>query len=306
MGKVNLAVKVGRLELKNPVLVASGTFGYGEEYAQLVDLNRLGGIVVKGLSLEPKIGNPPPRLVETSCGLINAIGLENIGVERFIKEKLPFLRQFETKIIVNIFGYSFKDYAGLAAKLTAAGVNALEVNISCPNIKEGGKFFGTDPTSAAAVTKAVCKETDLPVFVKLTPQVTDIVEIAQAVIEAGADGVSMINTFPAMAVDIHTRRPKLGNITGGLSGPCLKPIALKMIWEVVRSLHIPVMGIGGIMSAADALEYLIVGAQAVQVGTANFVNPRTALEVIDGIEDYLRLHHFKDIKSIIGSVLIPK
>lgn len=303
MGKINLATRVGRLELQTPVMVASGTFGYGEEYAQLIDLNRLGGIVVKGLSLKPKVGNPPPRLAEVPCGLLNAIGLENIGVERFIQEKLPFLKRFKTKVIVNIFGYSPEEYAQLAAKLTPVGVDALEVNISCPNIKEGGKSFGTDPKAAATITRAVCENTTLPVFVKLTPQVTDIVEIARAVMEAGADGVSMINSFPAMAVDVHTRRPKLGHITGGLSGPCLKPIALKMVWDVVRNLNIPVIGIGGITSASDALEYLIVGAKAIQIGAANFVNPSTALEVIEGIENYLKQHHLKDIKEIIGSLI---
>jgi len=306
MGEINLAIRVGRLELKNPVLVASGTFGYGEEYAQLLDLNLLGGIVVKGLSLKPKVGNPPPRLAEMPCGLLNAIGLENIGVEKFIREKIPFLKEFETKIIVNIFGYSPEDYAQLAAKLTPVGVDALEVNISCPNIKEGGKAFGTNPKAAAIVTRAVCENTNLPVFVKLTPQVTDIVEIAQAVMEVGADGVSMINSFPAMAIDVHTRRPKLGNITGGLSGPCLKPIALKMVWDVVKNLNIPVIGIGGIASASDALEYLIVGARAIQIGCANFINPRIALEVIAGIQAYLKQHNFKDVEEIIGSLLLPK
>ncbi len=302
MGEVNLQVKLGRLVLQNPVMVASGTFGYGEEYTQLVDLNQLGGIVVKGLSLKPKVGNPPPRLVEVPCGLINAIGLENIGVERFIKEKLPFLKQFKAKIIVNIFGYSPEEYAQLAEILSPTGIDAIEVNISCPNIKEGGRLFGTDPQTAALITKSVCEHTHLPVFVKLSPQVTDIVAIAKAVMEAGADGVSMINTIPAMAVDIHTRRPKLGNVTGGLSGPCLKPIALKLVWEVVKALDIPVIGIGGITCAEDALEFLITGAKAIQIGTANFVNPQTAIEVIAGIRHYLEDCQLKDIHELIGSL----
>jgi dihydroorotate dehydrogenase (NAD+) catalytic subunit len=302
MGEVNLQVKIGRLVLENPVMVASGTFGYGEEYSQLVDLNQLGAIIVKGLSLKPKIGNPPPRLVETPCGLINAIGLENIGVERFIKEKLPFLKQFKTKIVVNIFGYCPDEYAQLAEILSPTGIDAIEVNISCPNIKEGGRFFGTDPEMAALITKCVCEHTHLPVIVKLSPQVTDIVAIAKAVMEAGADGVSMINTIPAMAVDIYTRRPKLGNITGGLSGPCLKPIALKLVWEVVRSLPIPVIGIGGITCAEDALEFLITGAKAIQIGTANFINPQIAIEVITAIKHYLKKHQLKDINELIGSL----
>ncbi|CAD7783554.1 MAG: Dihydroorotate dehydrogenase B (NAD(+)), catalytic subunit [Candidatus Methanoperedenaceae archaeon GB37] len=302
MGKINLGVKVGRLELKNPVLVASGTFGYGEEYAPLIDLNQLGGIVVKGTSLKPKIGNPPPRLAEVSCGLLNAIGLENIGVEQFIQEKLPFLKKFDTKIIVNIFGFSIDEYAALAEILDTTGIDALEVNVSCPNIKTGGEVFATDPKMVAQITQAVCQRTHLPVFVKLSPQVTDIVAIAKAAMDAGADGVSLINSFPAMGVDVFTRKPKLGNITGGLSGPCLKPIALKMVWDIVRNLNIPVIGIGGITNFEDALEYLIVGAKAIQIGSANFLNPQVSIEVIKGIKAYLERHEIKDINMIIGSL----
>ncbi|HEC68229.1 MAG TPA: dihydroorotate dehydrogenase [Candidatus Desulfofervidus auxilii] len=299
---MNLGVKVGRLELKNPVLVASGTFGYGEEYAPLIDLNQLGGIVVKGTSLKPKIGNPPPRLAEVSCGLLNAIGLENIGVEQFIQEKLPFLKKFDTKIIVNIFGFSIDEYAALAEILDTTGIDALEVNVSCPNIKTGGEVFATDPKMVAQITQAVCQRTHLPVFVKLSPQVTDIVAIAKAAMDAGADGVSLINSFPAMGVDVFTRKPKLGNITGGLSGPCLKPIALKMVWDIVRNLNIPVIGIGGITNFEDALEYLIVGAKAIQIGSANFLNPQVSIEVIKGIKAYLERHEIKDINMIIGSL----
>ena len=302
MGKINLGVKVGRLELKNPVLVASGTFGYGEEYAPLIDLNQLGGIVVKSTSLKPKIGNPPPRLAEVSCGLLNAIGLENIGVEQFIQEKLPFLKKFDTKIIVNIFGFSIDEYAALAEILDTTGIDALEVNVSCPNIKTGGEVFATDPKMVAQITQAVCQRTHLPVFVKLSPQVTDIVAIAKAAMDAGADGVSLINSFPAMGVDVFTRKPKLGNITGGLSGPCLKPIALKMVWDIVRNLNIPVIGIGGITNFEDALEYLIVGAKAIQIGSANFLNPQVSIEVIKGIKAYLERHEIKDINMIIGSL----
>ncbi|MCD6214215.1 MAG: dihydroorotate dehydrogenase [Candidatus Desulfofervidus sp.] len=299
---MNLAVKVGRLKLKNPVLVASGPFGYGEEYAPLIDLNQLGGIVVKGTSLKPKIGNPPPRLVEVPCGLLNAIGLENIGVEQFVEKKLPFLKQFDTKIMVNIFGFSIDEYAALAERLDTTGIDALEVNVSCPNIKTGGKAFGIDPKMVAQITQVVCQRTHLPVFIKLSPQVTDIVTIAKAAMDAGADGVSLINSFPAMAIDIYSGKPKLGNITGGLSGPCLKPIALKMVWDIVRNLNIPVMGIGGITNFEDALEYLIVGAKAVQIGSANFLNPQVSIEVINGIKAYLDKQGVNDINMIIGSL----
>jgi len=300
---MDLEVEIGRLKLKNPVLVASGTFGYGREYAPFLDLNILGGIVVKGISLKERSGNPPPRLVEVPCGLINAIGLENVGIERFLKEKLPFLKTIDTKIIVNIFGDSIEEYALLAEKLEKSGVDALELNISCPNIKDG-LVFGKDKRLAAKVTKAVRNVTDLPIIVKLTPEVTDIVAIAREVINSGADGVSLINTFPAMAVDVNTRRPRLSNITGGLSGPCLKPISLKMVWDIVRTLNIPTVGIGGIFTAQDALEYLIVGAKAVQIGTANFINPKVSVEVLEGIKSYLKDNGFKDINDVIGSLIV--
>lgn len=299
----NLEVNIGRLRLKNPVLVASGTFGYGKEYTPFLDLNILGGIVVKGTSLKEMAGNLPPRLVEVPCGLINAIGLENVGIERFLEEKLPFLKTIGTKIIVNIFGNSIDEYVLLATKLDKSGVDALELNISCPNIKDG-IIFGTNKKLAAEVTKQVCNATHLPVIVKLTPQVTDIVAIAKKVMGAGADGVSLINTFPAMAVDVNTRRPKLSNITGGLSGPCLKPISLKMVWDIVRTLNIPVIGIGGICTAQDALEYLILGAKAIQIGTANFINPKVSVEVLEGIKAYLKTHRFKDINEVIGSLVL--
>ena len=300
---MDLEVEIGRLKLKNPVLVASGTFGYGREYAPFLDLNILGGIVVKGISLKERSGNPPPRLVEIPCGLINAIGLENVGIERFLKEKLPFLKTIDTKIIVNIFGDSIDEYALLAEKLEKSGVDALELNISCPNIKDG-LVFGKDKRLAAKVTKAVRNVTDLPIIVKLTPEVTDIVAIAREVINCGADCVSLINTFPAMAVDVNTRRPRLSNITGGLSGPCLKPISLKMVWDIVRTLNIPTVGIGGIFTAQDALEYLIVGAKAVQIGTANFINPKVSVEVLEGIKSYLKDNGFKDINDVIGSLIV--
>lgn len=299
----DLSVRIGLLSLQNPVLTASGTFGYGQEYADLVDLDRLGGIIVKGLSLKPRPGNMPPRTVETPCGLLNAIGLQNVGVENFIADKLPFLRNLSVPVIVNILGQDIKEYQKLAERLSSVeGVAALEVNISCPNVKTGGVVFGTDYKAAARVTKAVRAAAGLPVMVKLSPNVTDIVSIARAVEEAGADAVSLINTLTGMAIDAETRRPRLGNVLGGLSGPAIKPIALRMVWQVAGAVKIPVIGCGGIMTAADALEFLIAGACAVQVGTANFVNPRAAMEIISGIEEYLIRHGFKKIKTVVGSL----
>ena len=299
----NLTVDIGGLKLKNPVMTASGTFGYGEEYAPYLDLNQIGAIVVKGLSLEPRMGNPPPRIMETPCGMLNAVGLQNIGVQAFIATKLPFLRQFETPVIVNIYAESVDEFPLLAQKLSEAqGVHALEVNISCPNVKKGGIAFGTDPEMAAEVTRRVKDATDLPVIVKLTPNVTDIAIIAQSVEAAGADAVSLINTITGMSVDVDKRMPHLWNVTGGLSGPAIKPVALRMVWQVVNRVSIPVIGLGGIMTAEDALEYLIVGARAVQVGTANFVNPRTIPDIVEGIEKYLRKHQMTHIHELIGSL----
>jgi len=298
-----LAVDLCGMLLKNPVMTASGTFGYGEEYAPFCDLNRLGAIVVKGLSLEPRPGNPPPRIMETRCGMLNAVGLQNIGVRAFIAEKLPFLRQFNVTVIANIFGETIDEYRRVTEILTrAAGVHAIEVNISCPNVKKGGVAFGAYPDAAAAVTEIVRGETDLPVIVKLTPNVTDIAEIARAVESAGADAVSLINTLTGMSVDIERRRPHLANVTGGLSGPAVKPVALRMVWQAVRSVKIPVIGIGGISTAADALEFLITGASAVQIGTANFIHPAATMEIIDGIEDYMIRHRIGRMKDLIGSL----
>jgi len=298
----NMAVKLGRLKLKNPVMTASGTFGYGEEYSGYIDLNKLGAIVVKGLSLKPRLGNPPPRIMETTGGMLNAVGLQNIGVDAFIEEKLPFLRKYDVSVIANIYGETFDEFKGVAKKLNLAkGVHALEVNISCPNVKKGGVSFGTDPKIAARVTRVVKDETSLPVIVKLTPNVTDIAAIAEAVEKAGADAVSLINTLTGMSVDLKTRKPHLKNITGGLSGPAIKPVALRMVWQVVRRVSVPVIGIGGIMTAEDALEFLIVGAKAVQIGTANFINPLITMEVIEGIENYLSANKIKDINEVIGT-----
>jgi dihydroorotate dehydrogenase (NAD+) catalytic subunit len=299
----NLTVDIGGLKLRNPVMTASGTFGYGEEYAPYLDLNQLGAIVVKGLSLEPRTGNPPPRIMETPCGMINAVGLQNVGVRAFIRDKLPFLRQFDTPLIANIYAESVDEFTVLAGILSEAqGVHALEVNISCPNVKKGGIAFGTDPEMAAEVTRRVKDATDLPVIVKLTPNVTDIAIIAQSVEAAGANAVSLINTITGMSVDVDKRMPHLKNITGGLSGPAIKPVALRMVWQVVNRISIPVIGLGGIMTAEDALEYLIVGARAVQVGTANFVNPQVIPEIVEGIVKYLEKHEMACIDELIGSL----
>ena len=297
-----MSVKIGKLKLKNPVMTASGTFGYGEEYADYVDLNKLGAIVVKGLSLKPRAGNPPPRIMETTGGMLNAVGLQNIGVDAFIEEKLPFLRQYETKVIVNIYGESYDEYKKVAQKLSSAkGVHALEVNISCPNVQKGGLSFGADPKTAATVTRKVKDATDLPVIVKLTPNVTDITTIAMAVEKAGADAISLINTITGMSVNILTKKPRLKNITGGLSGPAIKPVALRMVWQVLQKVTVPIIGIGGIMCAEDALEFLILGAKAVQIGTANFINPQATLDVLDGIEKYMQMINIANINKIIGT-----
>ncbi|OHE26421.1 MAG: dihydroorotate dehydrogenase B catalytic subunit, partial [Syntrophus sp. RIFOXYC2_FULL_54_9] len=264
---------------------------------------RLGAVVVKGLSLEPRSGNPPPRIMETPSGMLNAVGLQNIGVRAFIGEKLPFLRQFDTALIANIFGETIDEYRRMAEILDGAkGVHAIEVNISCPNVKKGGIAFGARSESAAEVTRGVRGETGLPLIVKLTPNVTDIAEIALAVEAAGADAVSLINTLTGMSVDIEKRRPHLANVTGGLSGPAIRPVALRMVWQAVRAVKIPVVGIGGIMTASDALEFFITGATAIQVGTANFVNPASMLNILDGIEEYLNRHNMANIAELIGSL----
>lgn len=293
----------GGVTLANPVMTASGTFGYGREFEPLVDLNRLGGIIVKGISLKPSGGNPPPRIVETAAGMLNAIGLENVGLEAFARDKLPFLKTLSPCIFVNIYGRQVDEYAVLAGELDGLeGISGLEVNISCPNVKAGGIAFGVDPAAAAKVVSAVRKKTSRHLMVKLSPNVTDITVIAASVADAGADSVSLINTLTGMAVDIHTRRPKLANITGGLSGPAVKPVALRMVWETARKVSIPVVGIGGIMTAEDALEFLMAGATAVQVGTANFINPRVTMEILDGIGRYLAENSLSSVREIIGSL----
>jgi dihydroorotate dehydrogenase (NAD+) catalytic subunit len=299
----DLRTKVGPLLLKNPVITASGTYGYGREYSSIVDLNQLGGIVAKGISLKPRAGNPPPRIVETPCGMLNAIGLANVGVDHFLEQKLPWLRKLDTAVIANIYGHSIEEYGLLAEKLKGVqGISAIEVNISCPNVARGGMAFGTDPGVAAQVTEAVKKNTDKPTIVKLSPNVTDIREIARAVELAGADVLSLTNTLTGMAIDIEKKRPQLANISGGLSGPAIRPVALFMVYQVVRSVRIPVIGMGGIMNERDALEFLIAGAKAVQVGTANFVDPRAPIRIIEGLLKYCRENDIDSIEEIMGSL----
>lgn len=301
---VNLTTHIGGgLILRNPVMTASGTFGYGREFADFVNLQHLGAIVVKGISLLPRSGNPPPRIVETTGGMLNAIGLENVGVEVFLRDKLPFLREVGTPVVVNILGDSLDDYASLAEILNDIEViSAIEVNISCPNVKQGGVAFGTDPEMVRAVTRVVKAKTTRPVIIKLSPNVTDITVTARAAEEGGADAVSLINTLIGMAIDHRTRTPRLANVIGGLSGPAIKPVALRMVWQTARAVKIPVIGIGGIMSAEDALEFLVAGASAVQIGTANFVNPDTTERVVDGITSYLRQSGCQSLQEIIGSL----
>jgi dihydroorotate dehydrogenase (NAD+) catalytic subunit len=301
----DLKVSIGSLTLRNPVMTASGTFGYGEEFAAFVNLHRLGAVVVKGISLAPRQGNPPPRVVETPCGMLNAIGLENVGLESFLTDKLPYLRHAGTKVIVNILGDSPEEYGQLATRLgELEEIDAIEVNISCPNVKKGGVAFGTDPTMARQITEIVCRRCRQPVIVKLSPNVTDVRDIARAAEDGGAAAVSLINTLLGMAIDINCRRPKLANIVGGLSGPAIRPIAVRMVWQVAQAVKIPVIGIGGITSAADAIEFLLAGATAVEVGTANFINPRVTEEVIAGLEQYLVDQRLSSIKELIGAVII--
>ena len=298
-----LQVRIGSLTLRNPVMTASGTFGYGREFSNLVNLHHLGGIVVKGISLLPRPGNPPPRIVETACGMLNAIGLENVGVDRFITEKMSYLQGLDTSVIVNILGDSVEEYGEIASRLDGVeGISGLEVNISCPNVKKGGVAFGTVPEMAATVTSAVRQATRLPVIIKLSPNVTDIVLMARAVEEAGADSVSLINTLIGMAIDPKTRKPRLANVIGGLSGPAIKPVALRMVWQVASAVSIPVIGIGGITTADDAMEFLLAGATAIQVGTANFYEPSAAEQIIQGMKEYLHQQGEHCIRDIIGTL----
>lgn len=302
----NMMVNLGRgLILKNPVLAASGTFGYGTEYDGLLDLSLLGGIVVKGLSLRPRTGNKPPRMTETPAGMLNSIGLQNIGVDAFVHDKLPRLLELGAVIIANVYAETIEEFGEVCSRLDRVrGLAALEINVSCPNVKKGGIAFGSDPEVAGAVTRTVRQSTDLPIIIKLSPNVTDIVQVALAVEEAGADAVTAINTIKGMAIDVETRRPKLANIIGGLSGPAIRPIAVRMVWEVAQKIKIPIIGGGGIMVTNDALEFFLAGARAVEVGTANFIDPLATIKIAKGIHDYLGCHQIPDISHLVGSLQI--
>ena len=288
------------IAMQTPVLTASGTFGFGEEFKDFVDLSRLGGVMVKGTTLLPRRGNDGVRITETPKGMLNCIGLENPGVEHFLKETLPRIQQYGMNTIVNISGSTAEDYGKLAGLLDVPGVAAIELNVSCPNVKEGGIVFGTDPEAASAVVREAKAHTKKPVILKLSPNVTDIVAMAKAVEAAGADAVSLINTLLGMEIDIHRFRPVLGNITGGLSGPCVKPVAVRMVWQVAQAVHIPIIGMGGIASAEDAVEFFLAGASAVAVGTANFTDPEITMKICDGLDTYLAEHGFSSIEEIVG------
>lgn len=297
----NLAVEIAGIPLKNPVMTASGTFGYGTEFTPFFDLDALGAIIVKTVTMYPRTGNPPPRVAETPAGMLNSIGLQNVGIDGFLREKLPFFRTLATPLIVNIAGKSVEEFADLAKRLSdAEGVTGIELNISCPNVA-GGLDFGTDPRLTYEVVRAVRQTTSLPVIPKLSPNVTDVTVIARAAAEAGADALSLINTVVAMVIDVWSRKPKLPGATGGLSGPAIRPIAVRMVWEVAQAVSIPLIGIGGIMSGEDAVQFLLAGASAVQVGTANFLDPLAPMKVLAGIEDYLNRQGVDDVTSLIGA-----
>ncbi len=299
----DLTVEVGAVRLKNPILTASGTFGYGLEFLPYYDLGELGGLVTKGLSLRPRLGNPPERICETPAGMLNAIGLQNIGVEAFLTEKLPELRRYDTAIVANVFGETEAEYETLCRRLDGApGLAAIELNVSCPNTEAGGMYFGNDPAALARVTRACRRATRLPLWVKLSPNAADLVGAARAAEEEGADALTLVNTFVGMAVDVERRRPRLANVTGGLSGPAIRPLAVHMTWQVARAVRIPVVGMGGIMTARDALEFLMVGAVAVQVGTANFVRPRAAVEILRDLEAWLAAHAIGSVREVVGSM----
>jgi dihydroorotate dehydrogenase (NAD+) catalytic subunit len=300
-GDPDLRVKIGRLTLKNPVIVASGTFGFGEEFEDFFDLNALGAIIPKGISLKPMIGNPSPRIFETEGGILNSIGLQNPGFQGFVQDRYPYYKNLKTHLIINIFGNSPTEYVELARRFDdVPGISGLEMNVSCPNVDKGGMVFGCDPQLAHTLVRKVRKSTKLTLLVKLSPNVTDIASIAKKVEDAGADAVSLVNTFRAMGVNIYSRKPELGNVIGGLSGPAIKPIALRMVWETYHRVRIPIIGMGGIMKAEDAIEFMLVGASAVQIGTANLINPQTGREVIDGIKRYLRSNKINQVRKLTG------
>lgn len=300
---VNLEVKIGGLTLKNPVLTASGTFGYGEEFSDFIDLNKLGGFIVKGTTINHREGNPYPRMIETPSGMLNAVGLQNKGVDYFINTIYPRIKDFNSEIIVNVSGATLDDYIAVCEKLSPLDkINAIEVNISCPNVKQGGMAFGTTTEGATMVTKAVRKAYNKTVIIKLSPNVTDIASIAKAVESEGADAVSLINTLMGMSIDVERQRPHLSTITGGLSGPAVRPVAVRMVWQVAKAVNIPIIGLGGIMNGRDALEFIMAGANAIQVGTANFIDPCTTIKIIDYINDYCERHSISDINELVGLI----
>ena len=303
MADKRLHTNLAGIYMNTPVLTASGTFGFGEEFAEFVDLSRLGGVMVKGTTLKPRRGNDGVRITETPMGMLNCIGLENPGVEVFLQETLPRLANYNMNVIVNISGSTVEEYGILAEMLDVPGVAAIELNVSCPNVKEGGIVFGTDPKAAAAVVKEAKARTKKPVILKLSPNVTNIVTMAKAVEDAGADIISLINTLMGMEINIHTQKPTLGNVTGGLSGPCVKPVALRMVYQVAKAVNVPLIGMGGISCAEDAIEFLLAGASAVAVGTANFNDPMVTMKICDGINDYLAQRHLESVQDIIGAAL---
>lgn len=303
IAKPDMSVNVAGIALRNPVMTASGTFGYGEEFSAYVNLETIGAFVTKGLSLKPRAGNPTPRIVETPGGMLNAIGLQNVGIDAFIAKKIPFVRSVNTPCIANFFGDTIDEYAEMTHRLDEIPeVVALEMNISCPNVKQGGIVFGTDPSCAASVVAACRAATRKPLIVKLSPNVTDVVSMAKACVDAGADSLSLINTLIGMAIDLKKRRPVLANVTGGFSGPAIKPVALRMVWQVARAVKVPIIGIGGIMNATDALEFILAGATAVQVGTASFINPGAAQTIVEEMEAWMLANGVADIKSLIGAL----
>ncbi len=300
---VDLNVKIGNICLKNPVLTASGTFGYGEEFVDFIDLNRLGGIIIKGTTLNHREGNPYPRMIETPSGMLNAVGLQNKGINYFVEHIYPRIKDYDTEIIVNVSGASISDYVEVLEKLSPLDkINAVEINISCPNVKEGGMAFGTTCGGAASVTKACRDAFSKTMIVKLSPNVTDIADIARSVENEGADAVSLTNTFLGMAINTESQKPYLSTITGGLSGPCIRPIAVRMVWQVANAVKVPVIGLGGIMNGRDAIEFILAGATAIQVGTANFIDPTITIKIIDYIEEYMKRHNISNISEIIGAV----
>jgi len=305
MNSIDLSVKIGKLKLKNPVLLASGTVGYGNEISELTDLSRIGGIVTKSVSLKPRKGNPPQRIVETPSGMLNAIGLANVGVEVFIKEKIPFLKKLNTTLICNIAASSVEEYVECVKILNEEEtISAFEINVSCPNVKEGGLIFGNDISSVGRITEQVRKETEKPIIIKLSPNVPKISDFAAVVKKEGGDAVSAINTLVGTSFDIYSRKPKIKNVTGGLSGPAIKPIALAKVLEIKRNVDIPIVGIGGIMNWKDAVEFMIVGASAIQIGTANFINPNVSNEVVDGLHEFCKSQNIQSMTELIGSYQI--